>query len=74
MSKNFFISHAVKDKEIADTFVDVILDGALSVPIDEMALIEHNEYNSKILEEIKKMGITVSFLMIRENFFLIKKT
>ena len=36
------------------------------------ALIEHNEYNSKILEDIKNR-ITVSFLMIRENFFLIKK-
>lgn len=34
--KTVFISHATKDKEIIDAFVDVILHGALSVPIDKI--------------------------------------
>lgn len=34
--KSIFISHATKDKIIIDAFVDKILHGALSVPIDEI--------------------------------------
>jgi len=34
--KTVFISHATKDKEIIDAFVDVILIGGLSVPIDRI--------------------------------------
>jgi len=34
--KTIFISHASKDKEIAEAFLDIILHGALSVPINEI--------------------------------------
>jgi len=34
--KTIFVSHATKDKEIVDAFVDLILMGALSVPIDKI--------------------------------------
>lgn len=35
-SKRVFISHATKDKEIIDAFIDLILHGALSIPIDDI--------------------------------------
>lgn len=34
--KTVFISHAVNDKEIANAFVDLLILGALSVPIDQV--------------------------------------
>jgi len=34
--KSVFISHASKDKEIADAFVDIILHGAMSIDLDDI--------------------------------------
>ena len=35
-NKDIFISHSGKDKQIVDNFIDLILHGALSVPINNI--------------------------------------
>lgn len=74
MSKKIFISHAVKDKEIADTFVDVILHGALSVPIDEIFCVSTDgtkipsgdDWRDSIKANL--LSAKINFLLITPNY------
>lgn len=74
MSKKVFVSHSVKDKEIADAFVDVILHGALSVPIDEIFCISTEGTKIKSGEDwrdnIKEnlFSAEVIFFLISPNY------
>ena len=70
MSKKIFISHASKDKEIADAFVDIILHGSLSVPISEIYCASTDGTKIKSGEDwrdsIKKniVSANINFLLI----------
>lgn len=74
MSKKIFISHAVKDKEIADAFVDVILQGALSVPINEIFCVSTDgtkiksgdDWRDSIKQNI--LSAKINFLLISPNY------
>lgn len=72
--KIIFISHATKDKEIIDAFVDIILHGALSVPIDKIFCISTDgtkiksgsDWRDSINESL--MSAKVNFLIISPNY------
>lgn len=74
MIKKIFISHAVKDKEIADAFVDVILQGAISVPINEIFCVSTDgtkiksgdDWRDSIKENI--ISAKINFLLISPNY------
>lgn len=72
--KTVFISHASKDKEIADAFVDVILQGGLSVPIEEIFCVSTDgtkiesgeDWRNTIYESLNSAKI--NFLIITPNY------
>ena len=74
MSKKIFISHATKDKEIADAFVDLILHNGLSVPINEIFCVSTDgtkiksgdDWRNSIKENV--LGAKVNFLLISPNY------
>lgn len=74
MSKKIFISHSVKDKAIADAFVDVILHGALSVPITEIFCVSTDgtriqsgeDWRNSIKDNI--LSAKINFLLISPNY------
>jgi hypothetical protein len=74
MSKQIFISHATKDKEIADAFVDVILHNGLSVSINEIFCVSTDGTKIKSGEDWRKsiqenvLGAMVNFLLISPNY------
>lgn len=70
MSKKIFISHAVKDKEIADAFVDVILQGALSVSIDEIFCVSTDGTKISSGDDWRN-SIKANLLSAKINFLLI---
>ena len=72
--KSVFISHASKDKEIVDAFVDLILHGSLSVPIDEIFCVSTDgtkiksgaDWRDSINESL--LSAKVNFLIITPNY------
>lgn len=70
MSRKIFISHAVYDKEIADAFVDVILHGALSVPINEIFCVSTDGTKIKSGDDWRD-SIKTNILSAKINFLLI---
>lgn len=72
--KTIFISHATKDKEIIDAFVDIILHGALSVPIDKIFCVSTDgtkiksgaDWRDSINESL--LSAKVNFLLITPNY------
>jgi hypothetical protein len=74
MSRKIFISHAVKDKVIADAFVDLILQGALSVPINEIFCVSTDgtkiksgdDWRDSIKSNI--LSAKINFLIISPNY------
>lgn len=72
--KTIFISHATKDKEIIDAFVDIILHGALSVPIDKIFCVSTDgtkiksgaDWRDSINESL--LSAKVNFLIITPNY------
>lgn len=74
MSKKIFISHSAKDKGIADAFVDLILQGALSVPISEIFCVSTDGTKIKSGDDwrdsIKKniLSAKINFLLISPNY------
>lgn len=72
--KSIFISHATKDKEIIDAFVDIILQGALSVPIDKIFCVSTDgtkiksgaDWRDSINESL--LSAKVNFLIITPNY------
>jgi len=74
MSKTVFISHASKDKEISDAFVDVILHGALSVPIDQIfctstdgtKIRSGEDWRDQIQDSL--LSAKINFLLITPNY------
>jgi len=72
--KSIFISHASKDKEIVDAFVDLILQGALSVPINQIFCVSTDGTKIKSgtdwRESIKEnlLSAKVNFLIITPNY------
>ncbi len=72
--KTIFISHATKDKEIIDAFVDIVLHGALSVPIDKIFCVSTDGTKIKSgadwRDSIKESLLTakVNFLIITPNY------
>src|SRR5260221_427880 len=68
--KTIFISHATKDKEIIDAFVDVILHGALSVPIDKIFCVSTDGTKIKSGADWRD-SINKSLVSARVNFLII---
>lgn len=74
MSKKIFISHSVKDIEIVKAFVDVILQGALSVPITEIFCISTDGTKIKSGEDWRNsikdniLSAKINFLLISPNY------
>lgn len=74
MSKTIFISHAIKDKEIADSFVDVILQNGLSVPISDIFCVSTDgtkiksgdDWRDSIKDNI--FSAKINFLLISPNY------
>ncbi len=74
IGKTVFISHASKDKEIVDAFVDLILHGALSVPIDKIFCVSTDgtkiesgaDWRDSINESL--LSAKVNFLIITPNY------
>ncbi len=72
--KTVFISHASKDKEIADAFVDLLLHGALSVPIDKIFCVSTDgtkiESGANWRDSIKEslLSAKLNFLIITPNY------
>ncbi len=72
--KEIFISHSTKDKIIADNFIDLILHGALSVPIDKIfctstdgtKIKSGTEWRNSILSALKEAKL--NFLLISPNY------
>lgn len=72
--KKVFISHASKDKEIVDAFVDVILHGAMSIELDDIfctstegTKIESGEdWRDNIKASLESAKVT--FLIITPNY------
>lgn len=70
VGKSIFISHATKDKVIVDAFVDLILHGALSVPIDEIFCVSTD--GTKIVSGANwRDSIKDSLLSAKVNFLII---
>lgn len=70
LNNTVFISHASKDKEISDAFVDLILHGALSVPIDQIFCTSTDGTKIKSGEDWRDQ-IKDSLLCARINFLII---
>lgn len=68
--KSIFISHASKDKEIADAFLDLILHGALSVPINKIFCVSTDGTKIKSGADWRD-SINESLLSARINFLII---
>jgi hypothetical protein len=68
--KTVFISHASKDKEIADAFVDLLLHGALSVPIDKIFCVSTDGMKIKSGVDWRD-SINDSLLSAKVNFLII---
>jgi len=68
--KTIFISHATKDKEIIDAFVDIILHGALSVPIDKIFCVSTDGTKIKSGADWRD-SINDSLLSAKINFLII---
>lgn len=74
VGKSVFISHASKDKEIVDAFIDLILHGALSVPIDKIFCVSTDgtkiesgaDWRDSINESL--LSAKVNFLIITPNY------
>lgn len=74
VSKTVFISHASKDKEIVDGFIDLILQGALSVSIDKIFCVSTDgtkiesgaDWRNKINDSL--LSAKVNFLIITPNY------
>jgi hypothetical protein len=72
--KTVFVSHATKDKEIIDAFVDIILVGGLSVPIDEIFCVSTDgtkiksgaDWRNSINESL--LSAKINFLIITPNY------
>lgn len=72
--KAVFISHASKDKEIADAFVDIILQGALSVPINKIFCVSTDgtkiksgaDWRDSINENL--LSAKINFLIVTPNY------
>ncbi|WP_319479093.1 toll/interleukin-1 receptor domain-containing protein [uncultured Draconibacterium sp.] len=72
--KSIFISHATKDKDIVDAFVDVILQGGLSVPIDKIFCVSTDgtkiesgaDWRDSINESL--LSAKINFLIITPNY------
>lgn len=74
MGKSIFISHASKDNEIVDAFIDIILQGALSVPIDKIFCVSTDgtkiESGADWRDSINKslLSAKINFLIITPNY------
>lgn len=68
--KSIFISHASKDKEIADALVDIILQGALSVSIDKIFCVSTDGTKIKSGADWRD-SIKGSLLSAKINFLII---
>lgn len=74
IGKSIFISHASKDKEIVDAFIDLILHGSLSVPIDQIFCVSTDgtkiksgaDWRDSINESL--LSAKVNFLIITPNY------
>jgi hypothetical protein len=72
--KSIFISHASLDKEIADAFVDLILQGALSVPINQIFCVSTDgtkiESGADWRDTIKEnlLSAKINFLIVTSNY------
>lgn len=72
--KTVFISHATKDKEIIDSFVDIILHGALSISIEEIfctstdgtKIKSGTDWRNSIRTSL--MSAKINFLIITPNY------
>jgi hypothetical protein len=72
--KQIFISHSGKDKSIIDDFIDLILHGALSVPIDKIfctstdgtKIKSGDDWRNSILQALTTAKI--NFLIITPNY------
>jgi hypothetical protein len=72
--KSIFISHSIRDKEIVNAFVDLILHGALSVPIDKIFCISTDgtkiksgsDWRDSINESL--LSAKINFLIITPNY------
>jgi hypothetical protein len=72
--KDVFISHSSKDKTIADNFIDLILHGALSIPIDKIfctstdgtKIKSGTDWRDSILTALKEAQL--NFLLITPNY------
>lgn len=72
--KSVFISHASKDKEIVDAFVDLILHGSLSVPIDKIFCVSTDgtkiesgaDWRNSINDSL--LSAKINFLIITPNY------
>lgn len=71
---SIFISHATKDKEIVEAFVELLLIGALSVPIDKIFCVSTDgtkiksgsDWRDSINESL--LSAKVNFLIITPNY------
>jgi hypothetical protein len=70
IGKTIFISHSTKDKEIIDAFVDIILHGALSVPIDKIFCVSTDGTKIKSGADWRD-SINESLLTAKVNFLII---
>lgn len=74
MSLKIFVSHASKDEAIAKAFVDLILHGSLSVPINEIYCISADgtkiksgdDWRTSIKSAIRE--VKINFLLITSNY------
>jgi hypothetical protein len=65
--RKVFISHSVKDKEIAESFIDLILQNGLSVPISQIfcsstdgTMIESgDDWRKAVMESIQSARVTI---------------
>lgn len=70
MSQKIFVSHASKDEEIARAFVDLILHGGLSVPINEIYCISADGTKIKSGDDWRN-SIRSAIRIVKINFLLI---
>lgn len=72
--KSIFISHSTKDKEIVDAFIDLILHGALSVPINKIFCVSTDgtkiesgaDWRNSIKDSL--LSAKINFLIITPNY------
>lgn len=74
IEKTVFISHSTKDKAIVDAFIDLILHGALSVPIDQIFCTSTDGTKIKSGEDWRNhikdnlLSAKINFLIITPNY------